>query len=308
MLVWGLPAMSSLDCLVIGAGPAGLTAAIYLARFHRKIRIVDSGSSRASLIPRSHNYPGFPDGVNGQDLLDRLRLQAECYGVQVTSGQVTELSKIDALFHIKTESQAFSAKTVILATGVQDHRLPVDNWEDHVRNGIIRLCPICDAYDNTDQNIALISSVSSAVAHARFLRTYFSNIDVYLYPPADLQAVDTASSAEARIEFVQGGFGSMSLNEGKPWIYDRQGVAREYGSLYVMLGEAKSVALARQAGASFDSEGKLIVNEHQLSTLTGLYAIGDVVSPLHQVSVAIGQAAIAATDIHNKLVRNFAGE
>src|SRR5215217_2362317 len=64
-----------LDCLIIGGGPAGLTAAVYLARFRRKVVVVDSGSSRASLIPASHNYPGFPDGVGGEELLARLRCQ-----------------------------------------------------------------------------------------------------------------------------------------------------------------------------------------------------------------------------------------
>lgn len=73
-----------LDCLIVGGGPAGLTAAIYLARFRRDIRVIDSGSSRASLIPTSHNYPGFPEGISGRDLLGRLREQARRYGTLLT--------------------------------------------------------------------------------------------------------------------------------------------------------------------------------------------------------------------------------
>ena len=80
-----------LDCLIIGGGPAGLTAAIYLARFRRRVRIVDSGASRASLIPLSHNYPGFPEGITGRDLLVRLREQARRYGATLTAGLVEEL-------------------------------------------------------------------------------------------------------------------------------------------------------------------------------------------------------------------------
>ena len=82
---------TTLDALVIGAGPAGLTAAIYLARFRRRIVIIDSGDSRAELIPVTHNYPGFPDGISGRELLSRLRVQAARYGVQVRPGTVDGL-------------------------------------------------------------------------------------------------------------------------------------------------------------------------------------------------------------------------
>ena len=70
-----------MDCLVIGGGPAGLTAAVYLARFRRDVAVIDSGESRARLIPKSHNYPGFADGIGGQQLLELLREQADGYGV-----------------------------------------------------------------------------------------------------------------------------------------------------------------------------------------------------------------------------------
>src|SRR5688572_28285804 len=86
------------DCLVIGAGPGGLTAAIYLARFRRNIAIVDNGFSRAALIPTTHNCPGFPDGISGEQLLNRLRSQAAHYGVKVQTGEVTELKQTKNLF------------------------------------------------------------------------------------------------------------------------------------------------------------------------------------------------------------------
>src|SRR5689334_10131808 len=83
------------DCLIVGAGPAGLTAATYLGRYRRNCIIVDSGCSRASLIPRSHNCPGFPLGVSGKELLSRLRHQAANYGVRVIAGEVTSLARLE---------------------------------------------------------------------------------------------------------------------------------------------------------------------------------------------------------------------
>src|SRR6187401_2918205 len=82
-----------LDCLVVGAGPGGLVAATYLTRFHRRIIVVDAGSSRARRIPQSHNCPGFPFGVSGDDLLAKLSTQAEGYGAQIVAGRIIELPR-----------------------------------------------------------------------------------------------------------------------------------------------------------------------------------------------------------------------
>jgi thioredoxin reductase (NADPH) len=83
----------ALDCLIIGGGPAGLTAAIYLSRFHLNIMVVDGGKSRAAWIPTSHNHAGFPDGINGEELLRRMREQAQLYGTRIENGQVGKLER-----------------------------------------------------------------------------------------------------------------------------------------------------------------------------------------------------------------------
>src|SRR3954471_24690223 len=83
------------DCLIVGAGPAGLVSAIYLARFRRSFALVDDGNSRAALIPKTHNYPGFPDGVAGVELLARFRAQAERYGARITRATVTSIQPVD---------------------------------------------------------------------------------------------------------------------------------------------------------------------------------------------------------------------
>src|SRR4051812_3109538 len=82
-----------LDCLIVGGGPAGVTAAVYLARYRRKVMIVDSGESRAALIPESHNYPGFADGISGRKLLGLLKEQAETYGVAFCKSRITDLKR-----------------------------------------------------------------------------------------------------------------------------------------------------------------------------------------------------------------------
>src|SRR5688572_6231147 len=109
------------DALVVGAGPAGLTAAIYLARFRRDFLVLDSGASRAAWIPRTRNHPGFPNGIRGKTLLARMRRQAETYGAAFRSGLVENLQPEGRHFQLTFDGAPMFARKLILATGVVDN-------------------------------------------------------------------------------------------------------------------------------------------------------------------------------------------
>jgi thioredoxin reductase (NADPH) len=116
------------DCVVIGAGPAGMTAALYLNRFHRNVTVLDAGNSRARWIPESHNCPGFPDGISGDDLLARLRTQAMDYGTTVTNAKADRLECVEGGFRVTdTKGVQYLGRTVLLATGIEDV-LPPQSW------------------------------------------------------------------------------------------------------------------------------------------------------------------------------------
>ena len=144
-----------LDCLVVGGGPAGLSAAIYLARFRRRFRVIDGGLSRAATIPLSHNHPGFPDGIGGPALLARMRRQAEVYGARIDSGLVEGLERRrgDDTFvaAVGNDGEVVRARTVLLATGVMDIEPDLPDVLGAVRRGLVRHCPICDAYEVIDR-------------------------------------------------------------------------------------------------------------------------------------------------------------
>ena len=137
-----------LDCLVIGGGPAGLTAAIYLARFHLDIRVVDAGKSRAGWIPCTHNHAGYPEGISGKELLQRMRSQAQRYGAKIVTDRVTKLERDEksGLFTATWGSGCVQARTVLLATGVTNRKPPMDEdlHDEALARGLIRYCPICD--------------------------------------------------------------------------------------------------------------------------------------------------------------------
>src|SRR4051812_31906448 len=132
-----------LDCLIIGGGPAGLTAAIYLARYRRGTVLVDDGASRAALIPASHNYPGFK-GIAGPDLLARLREQASMYGAVLEHGRVTSLHAGDGGFAACTGDRDIVARSVLLATGLVDVSPDIEGLDSGIYAGAVRYCPICD--------------------------------------------------------------------------------------------------------------------------------------------------------------------
>src|SRR3954471_17691711 len=144
-----------LDCLVVGAGPAGLTTAIYLARFRRSIRVIDSGQSRATLIPTSHNYPGF-QGVGGEELLQRLREQAQRYDVPLENGTADSL-QIDSPhgFRARAGKTELLAATAVLATGIVYSNPSLDVRIGDPRE-VIRYCPVCDGFEATDYMIEVL--------------------------------------------------------------------------------------------------------------------------------------------------------
>jgi thioredoxin reductase (NADPH) len=165
-----------LDCLIVGGGPAGLTAAIYLARFHLDILVVDAGKSRAGWIPCSHNHAGFPDGISGKELLVRMRTQAQKYGAKIVSDRVSKLERDEEskLFNATWGAGQAQSRTVLLATGVTNRRPPMDEdlHDEALSRGLIRYCPICDGYEVTDKKVGVIGSDSHGVAEAIFIRSY----------------------------------------------------------------------------------------------------------------------------------------
>lgn len=160
------------DTLIIGGGPGGLTAALYLRRFRRNVIVIDRGRSRLQLIPVTHNFPGFPDGICGLQLLDNLRRQLSNYGNTVIEAEVSTLRRESDLFVAEYNEQKLRARMVILATGIADAGMPIANWHESITSGAVRLCPVCDGFDVIDKRIAVVSSESDPVGHALFMRTF----------------------------------------------------------------------------------------------------------------------------------------
>lgn len=292
------------DCVIVGAGPAGLTAATYLARYHRRILVIDAGQSRARWIPVSHNCPGYPFGVAGNALLSHFRAQAEHYGTQVYEATVTALERDAAGFLARTGRDRFRARTVLVASGIVDTLPDTADSEAAIASGAMRLCAVCDGYEARDEAIAVHGPIAEALDHARFLRTFSSQVTVIG------RAGDVASSQHreeaARIgvtilpSLQRVAFGGEGCA-----VHTADGATHRFGTLYPVLGCTPSTRWLDALAPRLDENGKLITDASMQTSVPGLFAAGDVVAGLNQISVAVGQAAVAATRIHRLLPCNL---
>lgn len=289
----------ALDVIIIGGGPAGLTAATYLQRFRRHCLVLDAGNSRARWIPESNNCPGFPQGVAGDELLRRMREQAEAFGARIEDATVDAIAPHSDGFEVRAGERNWQARRVILATGLVD-RLPEADWmEDAVACGAVRLCAVCDAYEASDQRIGVYGPAADIGAHAMFLRTYSPH--VFALPTDDGDGGAAGREArDAGVHWCAGG-GSLEFDGRRCRYVPPHGEPIELDTVYPYLGCDSSADIAARAGAKLTDTGEIVVDAHQQTGLPGLYAIGDVVSGLNQISVAVGHAAIAATHAHNAL-------
>ncbi len=298
------PVDETVDCAIVGAGPAGLTAAIYLARFHLTIRMFDCGSSRAAMIPRTHNHAGFPGGIKGTDLLARMHEQARTYGATCEPAAVTAIECQGDSFVVRTGDTAICARTVLLATGVVNHRphgLDDATHDGGLARGLLRYCPICDGYEVTDRRIGVIGTSDHGMREALFLRGY--SADVTLIAPDSDHDLDDSCKAKldaAGIRRVDGPCGDYRI-DGDRFVVRTAGGELAFDSVYPALGSRIRSELAVAAGARATDDGCLEVDDHQRTSIPGLFAAGDVVKGLDQISHAMGEAGVAATTIRNLL-------
>ena len=293
------PALSSFDTLIIGGGPAGLTAALYLARFRRNVLVIDAGKSRAALIPMSHNHPGF-SGIGGRSLLEKMAQHALRFGATIEQGTVDELQSDGRGFIARCADRTIAARTVVLATGIKDVEPELEGRDAALASGVLRYCPVCDGYEAIGSNIAVVGKLADVRTKALFLRTYSDRISIL----ATDGGADDPELEEKGVQILPAP-SSMRFNGNGVDVLLPSREVWQFDALYAGLGCRVHSDLAMSLGAECVGGGGLKVDEHQQTTIDGLYAAGDVVSDLHQLCVAECHAAIAATAIHNSLPENL---
>lgn len=293
-----------IDCLVIGGGAAGLAAAMYLGRYRRAVLVIDDGASRLGVIPRTRNVLGFPDGIAGPELLERMRVHAQRFNARCELGRVERLAMVQGGgFEARAGSRRLRARRVLLASGARDIEPDVPGLAPALKAGTVRYCPVCDGYETQGRRVAVLGREIHGLREAAFVAG-FGNQVTWLamgsrHAVADGElarlrslGVVIADGQPRHIHCMPGEGVEVEMHDGRRFAFD---------VLYPALGLTHASQLATALGARAQDDGQLEVDEHCQTTVPGLYAAGDVAAGLNQINVAAGQAAIAATAIHNSL-------
>ncbi len=290
------------DVIVVGGGFAGLSAAIYLGRAKRDALLIDSGHSMATWEPDVQNYLGFPEGISGDDLLARGRLQVAHYGAEILQDEVLAVSPHAAGFLVTTSQASHLARRLLLATGIT--HVPPDIPEVKPCLGTsMFFCKDCDAFRVQGKRIAIFGHNDEAVEYALGMLYYSSTVMLVTngHPPmwSDTHGgwlteyeIPLCAGRISEVDHVDGQLRALTFEGGRRIATD---------VLFAVQGELYHNRLARMLGAEADAEGQVRVDMNAETSVKGLYAAGCLTPANCQMIVAAGQGAIAAQAINRDL-------
>jgi thioredoxin reductase (NADPH) len=287
------------DTIVVGGGPAGLSAALYLARYNRQVLVLDSGHGRSTHHQVNRNYLGFPDGVATVHLRELGREQLSRYGnTRVLHHTITHLDGDAAHgFTARAQGHAWHARTVVLATGVLDHFPHFPGWESYVGRSMF-WCITCDGYENRGRAILVVGHTDASAGEAMQLHSLtnrislLTNSDTDEISPKFRRRLDAAGIPviHDRIAEAHGSNGVLEA------ITTRGGRKLVLEALFSIQGATPETSLARQLGVALAPTGWIQVDTEQKTSVSGVYAAGDVTSlHSHQVTAAVHEGAQAAS-------------
>ncbi len=291
------------DLVIIGAGPAGLTAGLYAARARMDAVLLERMAPGGQILNTEmvENYPGFPDGITGFELVDRMKKQAERFGIDIETREVLGLELAPERKLVRTDKGEMEAKALILACGASPRKLGIEGEELLIGKGV-SYCATCDGAFYRDQEVAVIGGGDTAVEEAVFLTRFASK--VYLIHRRDklraAKVIQEKAMKQEKIEFVwntipkritgSAGVDGLDLEDvrtGRKWHLPVQGV-------FVLIGYIPNSHLVKGL-LELDPQGFVITNQDMETSVPGVFAAGDIRSKLlRQVSTAVGEGATAA--------------
>jgi thioredoxin reductase (NADPH) len=293
---------STWEVIAIGGGIAGISAAIYLGRAMRKTLVIDSGKSMAAWEPDVQNYMGFPEGIDGEDLLRRGRKQAERFKAQFANDEITGARKDGTMFELRGKAGSYRASNVLLATGIF-HIPPDINGVSECLGHSMYFCKDCDGYRVQGKSIAIYGWNNQAVEYALAMLAYTPTVAIVTdghepqwdAPHAELvreYELPTYSQKIMRLKHTAGKIRSLCLSDGTETVLE---------ALFATRGDIYFNAIAKALGAKLDQDGQVVVDDQMATSVPGLYAAGCVTPANCQMIIAAGEGAIAAQAINRGL-------
>ena len=297
--------MENFDIIIIGAGPAGLTAGLYAGRQNSKALVIDKGlaGGLGSEVPMMENYPGF-DLISGMELISKMKPQCEKFS-EIRENQIIEdIEKRDDGIYIKTKSSIgddfneYLTKSVILATGASHRHLNVPGENEFLGRGVA-YCATCDGMFFVNRNVLMVGGGNSAAQEALYLKNIGCNVKIVhrrdsLRCEHRLEELLQEKGVEilwnSTIKEIRGEMAVDSVT------LVRDGIEEEYktDAVFVAIGDEPSNDLAKKLGVELDETGYIITDKSQSTNVSGVYAAGDITGGVKQWIVACGEGAVAA--------------
>jgi thioredoxin reductase (NADPH) len=291
------------DLIIIGSGPAGLTAGLYAARARLKTLMLEKLSPGGQVLMTDwvENYPGFPDGISGFELMDKMRRQAEKFGLDIKSTEVSRLDILKEKQILATDNGNLESKALILACGATPQRLGIEG-ESLLTGKGVSYCATCDGPFYREQEVAVIGGGDTAVEEALFLTKFASKI--YLIHRRDklraTKLLQERAWSEEKIEIIWDSIPKRIVGEAGVEGIDLKNVKTGEEShlpvqgVFVFIGYRPNNELVKGV-LECDERGFVVTSNNMETSETGIFAAGDITSKLlRQISTAVGDGATAA--------------
>lgn len=303
------------DLIIIGAGPAGLTAGLYAGRFKLKAMILEKISIGGQIIssPWIDNYPGFPGGLSTQDLIERLKLQVDSVGVAIEMEEALQIipvseSKIP-LYKVKAHDKTYETKTIIIASGAQPKRLGVEGENKLIGRGV-SYCGTCDAPLFKNKEVVVIGGGDRAVEEAIFLTSYASKVTI-VHRRQEFRASKTLEEkvkANPKIHFILDSAaeeitGEIIVDSVKIRNCKTDAITRlSCQGVFIFVGIKPNTEFLKNL-LNTNNHGFIITDQTLKTSRDGIYACGDCLEKsLYQVVNACSDGAVAVDSAHKYLL------
>ena len=301
------------DTIIIGAGPAGMTAALYAARSNLKVALLERGIPGGQMNNTSdiENYPGYAN-ISGPELAEKMFEPLENLGVEHLFGSVEKIEHQGAIKKVFTEDEVFETKTLIIATGAVHRHLGVPGEEELNSRGV-SYCAVCDGAFFRDEDLLVVGGGDSAVEEAVFL-TRFAKTVTIIHRRDELRAqklLQERAFANEKIHFIWDSVVKEIKGDKRVSSVMVENVKTgevsecKFGGVFIYVGLDPVSEFVKDLGITNEA-GWIVTDNHMKTAISGIYAVGDVrEKDLRQVTTAVGDGAVAGQEVYKYITENF---